>query len=466
MSQPEPHAQREGGFAMIVAIVIATVAILVVTLILTTGVRLNSSTVRERDWQLAFQVAESGVENSVTQLRSNNAYSGTTGPTPVSGGEFEVKVQTKGSGKVVDALGYVPSKNAPNVIKRRLTVEYQPEPSFRYALFSNSSLFINSGNGVVKGDVFGNQDVVIDNTSEVVGSVVSATGKVSLDQNAKVRKSGGTGGDVTSGGYDTSTKNAVDMALNSVVEGDVRIKVASGACASSTALTGATSGLYKLANNGSIGGTVRMPDGATATPPILPAAKRVATCAVTEGAKALPTYTFDPSNYPGLQTKTATWFNGGGPALSGAYYITDDGAGYIDLSKRQVGGTLTLISEPKIIQSNSGPAFFPSSGLGSAIVQIIALNTSTDPASPSFQVQNQFNVPTGPDAPAVLVYSRGFCDFKNTTIDNGAVYCNGMNIKNGLEITYDPRIERLLGFGSAKLVRSSFVERPSSTPLP
>lgn len=449
---------------MIVAIIVATVAILVVTLILSTGVRLNSSTVRERDWQLAFQVAESGVENSVTQLRSNNSYGGTAGPQTVSGGEFEVKVQDKGSGKLIDAVGYVPSKNAANVIKRRLTVEYQPEPSFRYALFSGSSLFINSGNGVVRGDVFGNQDVVVDNTSEVVGSVISATGKVLLDQNAKVRKDGSTGGDVTSGGYDTSSKNAIDMANNSLVEGDIKIKVASGACASSTALTSAASSFYKFANSGTVNGMVRMPDGATATP-IVAAAKRVATCTVTDGAKTMPTYTFDPSNYPGLQTKTATWFNSGGSALSGAYYITDDGSGPINLSNRQVGGTLTLISEPKITQSNSGPAFFPSSGLGSAVVQIIALNTSTDPSSPSFQVQNQFNVPTS-DPPAVLVYAKGFCDFKNTTIDNGAVYCNGMNIKNGLEIKYDNRIERLIGFGSAKLVRSSFVERPSSTPLP
>jgi hypothetical protein len=110
---------------------------------------------------------------------------------------------------------------------------------------------------------------------------------------------------------------------------------------------------------------------------------------------------------------------------------------------------------PRALHSYTGQ-FFASSIPSSAIVQIISLNTSQDPNLPSVEIANQFNVPSS--NPAVLLFSNGYCKFKNDTIDNGAVYCNGMDIKNGLEINYDPRIKSLIGFGGAKLTRSKFVE--------
>ena len=54
------------------------------------------------------------------------------------------------------------------------------------------------------------------------------------------------------------------------------------------------------------------------------------------------------------------------------------------------------------------------------------------------------------DGVAGLLYTTGKMSFKNKgTPGEGALYSGSMDIKNGFDIIYNPRIERVLGFGVA-----------------
>ena len=76
-------------------------------------------------------------------------------------------------------------------------------------------------------------------------------------------------------------------------------------------------------------------------------------------------------------------------------------------------------------------------------------------------IKNNFDVSHDP---AVLLYATGLIQVKNNPDHNGAVYAGAISIKNNLNVTYDPRVERTMGFGDVKYDRQSWVEcRPSTT---
>ena len=54
------------------------------------------------------------------------------------------------------------------------------------------------------------------------------------------------------------------------------------------------------------------------------------------------------------------------------------------------------------------------------------------------------------DGVAGLLYTTGKMAFKNKgTPGEGALYAGSMDIKNGFDIVYNPRIEKVLGFGTS-----------------
>lgn len=472
------QAPGDEGFAMVVSVVLATVAIMLVTVVLAMGVHLDGATTRERRWQLALQVAESGVEEAVTRLRSDPGFGVTPVSATVPGGEYQVKVTplATGAGVQIDSIGFTPSSTATSRLQRRLRVTYQPEPTFQYALFSNTGLSIGAGSGdtcdetqaptdpsarkCVIGDVFANDDLVLENTAEVVGNVISAEGTVELKNNAAIRANvvTGEGGNVRTGGNRNDSGWFALRIGNADVTGNADIRVADAACTDQNR--------YNVDNANRVGGTVTLPPGATAT-----GATRVDACNVRTDTTPLPTYEYDPSNYNAAKTTTAAAFNafsgdlnnfGGSP--TDALYVTGAANEYVSLKDKFVTDDFALITETKLEQPNSGSDFFPSAaGLADDIIQIISLSSHTSGGF-TIDVENHFDVPL-PGSPAVLVYTPGSCSFKNTFLDNGAVYCGTLDISQGLAITYDPRIERLVGFGTAKFVRSSFRELAPSTAL-
>lgn len=457
MSLLKAHEPDEAGFAMIVAMIISTVAILLVTSVLALGIHLDGATVRDRKLQFALQVAEAGADQAAaditTALDSGTVYANPSGSVSVPGGSYQTKATVVSNGYQIDSIGTVQG------IKRRIRVQYLPEPSFKYALFSNTSLAVKSAGGV-DGDVFGNLDVELLNGTIVTGGVTSATGKVFLNENAKVKKAADdTGGFVTSGGLNTSSSPQWGVRLDNgaVIDGDVKTLVASAGTPCPSAAN------YNIRNDGEIKGKVFLPGSVEGTLPTGGPSSVVYACtarAATGGS--LPP--FNVSGIAGLVPKTPAEFEAM-PFLSGKIFVTGGQDESIDLAGQTVNGDFTLVTQVVIKRSNTGVAPFSTPGPDKTIHLISTNTTKLTEADPAINIDD-LNLPASPQpSPALLIYSTGYCDLKNTIVTSGAVYCNGINIKNNIDIRYDERIRKVLGFGSSLYVKSGFRELASSTPL-
>ena len=59
---------------------------------------------------------------------------------------------------------------------------------------------------------------------------------------------------------------------------------------------------------------------------------------------------------------------------------------------------------------------------------------------------------SGGDNTAVLLYApNGPIAFKNNADFQGAVYANNIQVKNNMNVAYDPRLESIVGFGYTTL---------------
>lgn len=466
----------DDGFAMIVAMVISAIAIVLVTVILSMSVHLDQASTRERKWQLALQVAEAGVERAVSLANSNIqangslTFGGEAGPVTVAGGQFQTRVTPIAAGGLqIDAVGYVPSATAsPDQVKRRLRVQFTPAPSFKYALYSATDLFVKSSGGV-SGDVFANQRLEVYNGTIVTGSAISATGVVVLDQGAEIHKAAdGSGGNVYSGGTADDAginpdKYGIYMQGNSLIQGDAHAQVDATPC-SSPDLQHYVWGL----NGSQVNGTVFTPSGTRGT---LTAGATTIDCEGRFASTSIPSYSYNPANYSNITQLTAAQFNAlpSHTHLVGTYRVVAGASDSVDLACRTIdgnGGNFALITEAHIIDSNSCNDFIYTGPTNSSpVVQIISLNNG-DATNPAVDIQNQFDITaSGAQIPAVLIYAVGYCSLKNNVVTNGAVYCGaGVNIVNSLNVTYDAAIQSLVGFGNALYQRTSFRELTSTTP--
>ena len=448
----------ESGVALVMSVVVSMVALTLVTALLAAGLHLNTATTRERKWQLALQVAEAGVERAVAELNVDLTYPGEATPVAIPGGEYSTEVTMYNDGFQVDAVGYVPSSTAGNRIQRRIQVVYGPEPQFKYALFSYTSMFLKSTGGI-DGDVFANEDVELWNGTEVVGNVVSSQGKLKLNQNAKVlRETADNGGNAYSGGVDTSGSPdwAIKLDNNAVIEGDAHAQV-------ETVCDGANN--YNIVNGGDILGRALTPGNVFGTDP---AGGVEDACELRYPKSELPTFNWQPWMYPGLVEMSVSAFNAlpANSLLSGNLWVQGSSGDVIDMACKTITGDFFLYTEARIKKANvcGGTPFY--SGSPDATLFLVTSNNSVSTSAPSVDVENTLELPAAPDpSPALMIFSQGLCDLKNSVISSGAVYCKTIDIKNGIDIRYDPRIERILGFGGALYVRASFRELTSTTPL-
>lgn len=452
---------------MIVAIIIAMVGLVIATTVLALGVRSDTSTTRERKWQLALQVAEAGVEQAAAELNADPdlVYGGTVSPVPIAGGDVATRVTplANGAGFQIDAVGYVPSATASQVVTRRIRVLYQPAAAFRYALFSASGLFVKSAGGI-DGDVYANDAVEVYNGTQVFGNVTSGTSTVKLNQNAEViEDADGNGGSVFSGGYDDDSPDdwAVFLDNNAYIENDVHTRVPD----SDECTTAAKAASYNVKGGmgADVDGTVYTVRGSLGVIGFT-AGDAQSTCAVTTGVEPLPAFFYNESNYPTLDTMSVTEF-GTLTTLSGEIKVDAFESDSIDFACKTITGSFTLITVAKITKTNTCGAvpFYSGTDPANEVIQIISLNTFGSSSDPAINVENSLQLPD--PAPALLIYSKGYCDLKNSVLTTGAVYCAGIGIKNTLDITYDSRIERLVGFGPVLHERTLFRELSPSTPL-
>src|SRR3954447_829983 len=271
----------EGGFAMIITMLVITVVAVMTLGMLATGLHLQAATARDSRWNRALQVAEAGVDNAIYQLGENPSFAQ---PGPVAGsvpkGTFSVSVVKPKRGWLV-----VTSSGTVARVKRRIEVTYGPAASFKFALFSDTGLEVKNNNGTT-GDIFANQSIVMKQNSGVKGSVVSATGTIDMENNAVIQKNNGKGGDAYSGGYDAAGLWGIRMQNGATIQGN--------AFAQEEGCSPPDTTRYNIANAGSVlgnamaGGSINGSVSGTSTP---------FNCQLRQPTRLLPQYHYDPDLY-------------------------------------------------------------------------------------------------------------------------------------------------------------------------
>jgi hypothetical protein len=470
----------EEGYALVTSILLLAIMSLLMMASLAAGDSVNNLTGRGARWTALLGVTESGVNDAVTRLSANrNAvatstgckYDGTsTAGCAGPGGEYQVTWQKLSRGKIlITSYGFYPSvsnylSGAANSLAREVQVTMGPEKSFKYALFSETTLDIKNNTTVI-GDIFSNAKLLIENNAIVCGNVDNASLGVELGDNAMVVK--GISGSSCESDANVTSGGSISMDNNgATIEGDA---TASGPTQQDCPPTPDTN--YSI-TGGQVLGTATACGVITSTAPN----SHPGTKTSPPVTQALPSFTFDPANYtdltcfpssgtcgPSNTTPTAvTSFNALSKTnMTGTYAVWQTqptSSTRIDLEGMSLGGDLTVVTNAPIDFGNTSD-ITGTSGSNLVLVSLYVPPTGTTCSESggdcSIYGKNAVIVDAGdPNDPddgiAMLLYTPGKMAFKNqANAADGALYAGSMDIKNGFSITYNERVDSISGFGAA-----------------
>jgi Tfp pilus assembly protein PilX len=486
----------EEGYSLVIAMLL--LAIMAVLLVV--GLDAGTASLRQSslsvEWSKALAVAEAGLNDSITRLGESRSaanpcnMSGSTVCTG-GGGQYQVSWTQTGGNIVVTSVGYFPTKTTPT-FTREVQATYEPVPTFRYALFSQTALDIKN-NATVTGDIYSDGNVSVGQNATICGSIISSAGGVSVANNGQILTSNASYGcSGKSGRVWTGGSTGISGASNAVIQGDAI------AGAPSTTTCSATSSSYAVMNFTVSGaakacGKISGVTGATSSTP-----------GVTTAAPApvtFPTFVFDPNNYPTASTDPLhlQCYPSGGTcgsnqsstavadfnayvathktSLTGTFAVWQTGAQpmsnpgncstasttEICLDGITLSGDFTIVTNAAVDFGNTSTVSTTSSSVTADMVVVStyqpATGTSctTNGGDCSIYGKNsvQFDAGTvsNPDDGVVgLLYTTGKMAFKNHPASQppgeGALYAGSMDLKNGYDILYNSRIERVLGFGT------------------
>ena len=469
---------RDDGYALVVTMLLLAI----MTVLMVVSLQAGESALRRSQegirWTKALTLAEAGVHAAIANLGIDRTWQptcplGGTTPCAAEGGQYQVSWASQPDGGVaIEARGYYPTLASPRYV-RAVKVLLEPAPAFRYALFSSDRLTIKN-NAAIEGDIYSAKDVVVGNGQVICGSVVAAGGDITLGNNSRVVTSDPAIG--CSGRSGLAWANgSITMGIGAVVGGDAKASAPSQTVCS----PGSTS--YQIS-----GGTVQ--GNATAcgriTSTVL-GASQPGVNTTPPAVEPLPTFVFDTNNYPDLvcypstgtcgpaNTSTSATSSVNGYVathelnLTGTFAVWQTSPSQstkVLLDGIRLGGDLTIITNAPIDLGNTSQVTL-APGVASARLVLISLyvpppNTTCDTSGGecSIYAKNSVTFDDGdPDDPddgiAVLLYTPGKMAFKNTGGDasngEGALYAGGMDLKNGFNIAYNGRVQRVLGFGSS-----------------
>ncbi len=464
--------RQDDGFALVTVMAMLAVLALLLVVALSAGNAAFTSSEKGARWTKTLAVAEAGANDAITQIAQDRSVIPaceieSANVCRVAGGEYQWrKIPESGGRIVVQAVGYYPTLDAAEV-SRTIQVLLEPEATFRYALFSASTMEIKN-DSIVNGDVYSRQAVLVNNNAVICGSIFNTEGGVTIGVNAQVVKANGDcsgkDGRVWAGG-------TISMA-GAYVEGD-----ATASAPSSIACPPTPSTDYAVLG-GTVGGT------ATACGQVTASASSMVANTWTDppAARSLPEYTFDAANYPGASCfavssspcsqSPTNWsptavsrFNStvSKANMQGTYVIWQSNPGpttKVSLDGLSLSGDLTIVTNAPIDMGNTTAV----NSTVPATLVIVSLYIPPDgtvcadnkPEYCSIYAQNTVTIDDGDpadpeDGIALMLYTPGKMSFKNTGGQNsngeGALYAGAMDIKNGFDVTYNGRIERVLGFG-------------------
>jgi hypothetical protein len=483
---------REEGYSLVISMLLMAIMMVLLAVSLDAG----SSSLRQSslslEWSKALTVAEGGADAAVTLLgesraATNSCAIGTSSVCNGVDGQYQVRWTTTGSKIVVTSVGYYPNK-ANEQFAREVQITYEPIPSFKYAIFSQTALSV-ANNMTVMGDIYSAGDITVGTNSTVCGSVISSGGGVTMQNGASIVKTyaplgcSGKSGNVWTGGT-----NGIAGGTTGSVEGSLK------ASNPSTATCGVAGATYKITGSFTVTGTATACGSISAG---LTAATKTAGSSTSQPAPVtFPAFTFDPNNYPSsvsdplhLQcyptttpitncsandsTTSVSDFNtyvtAHKSALTGTFAVWQRSASSstaINLDGITLGGDFTLITNAPVTFGNTSTVTTtaPSADLfvvstyqptGSCTAALVNTGGSDCSIYGKNSVEFDSGVQSDPNDGVVgLLYTTGKMAFVNSSnniadVGDGALYAQSMDFKNGFNVIYNSRVERVLGFGAS-----------------
>ncbi len=483
---------REEGYSLVISMLLMAIMMVLLAVSLDAG----SSSLRQSslslEWSKALTVAEGGADAAVTLLgesraATNSCAIGTSSVCNGVDGQYQVRWTTTGSKIVVTSVGYYPNK-ANEQFAREVQITYEPIPSFKYAIFSQTALDV-ANNMTVMGDIYSAGDVTVGTNSTVCGSVISSGGGVTMQNGASIVKTyaplgcSGKSGSIWTGGT-----NGIAGGTTGSVEGSLK------ASNPSTATCGVAGATYKITGSFTVTGTATACGSISAG---LTAATKTAGSSTSQPAPVtFPAFTFDPNNYPSsvsdplhLQcyptttpitncsandsTTAVTDFNtyvtAHKSALTGTFAVWQRSASSstaINLDGITLGGDFTLITNAPVTFGNTSTVTTTAASADLFVVSTYqptgsctASLVNTGGADCSIYGKNSVEFDSGVqsdpnDGVVGLLYTTGKMAFVNSSnniadVGDGALYAQSMDFKNGFNVIYNSRVERVLGFGAS-----------------
>ena len=465
-------ARDEDGFAMIMAIVLTALVATLAALVLTTGTHTNFATGRGRSYAQALHVAEAGVQDAMVRLDSTSgAFSGTLTGTTTEGSYAVVVTKLPRYRYRLVSTGTVSAGQGLSAA-RKIRVDLAPPPSFKYALFSYTSVDTKN-NDTITGDVWANQNVIVDENDIVDGSVTAATGSIKLRNGSVVT------GDAWSGGYDLATTDGIRLEINARLDGSAKASVTAPTDPVTCGGESASNYTIRLQSGAVVGGSTTT-WGSKTGPGVVGGAISNNICTAAAAAEPMPAFSYNALNYdaatlhefgtPASPSGSAVadfqnWLSGNSTALAGTFTVFQSGevsqGTRLDLTGVVMSADLTIITNVPIFTNGLTDA----SSLTDAILALASTykpptgslcDVNQDLSECSIHLKNNFQ-PSGNTA--VLAYAPfGPIAVKNNQVHFGAIYGDNIQIKNNQELTYDPRVERVVGFGPVTLEVLTWME--------
>jgi hypothetical protein len=453
----------ERGIAMTMTVVIIMIAASLAAVILIQGSNTERHSGRGKNWNEALQAADAGVQAAIARLQADNglvpALQPITGNT--ADGAYSVTVQRLPRGRYRIESSGTAGRVQGLKSERHIRAILAPPVSFEYALFSLKDVSTKNIN-YVEGDVWANGSVTVLKNDTIDGDVFAANGWLVMESGSTIT------GDVQTGSYNPADDVAMqigDAGGGATVKGNVKASSTAADCEG-----GPGKSKYKILGGIVEGNAVTVSNGVGST---VVGTTTTGLCTQAPNTKQMPFFDFDPTRYDpapweGTVSQFQTLINMS-PNLQGVYHVTGDGM--VDLSGTTIVADTTIIADTARIWTNGVDA--NTGGQDTLFILVSGYKaqpgdqcTSSDDASgnPSPEdcaigLKNNFD-PTD-DNIATLVYAPlGPVAFKNTGDFNGAVYGTDIVLKNTMNITYDGRVDRVLGFGPVTYERESWVELP------
>lgn len=456
---------EEEGVAMIVAVLLSSVIATLAILMLSSGLHVDKATARGRHFVQALSVAESGIEQAISRIETAGtamASTSFTGSTEL--GAYAVTITQNGRGRLtVESVGGVREGRALGST-RKIKVEMAPASAFDKALFSYTTVETKN-NDVIDGGVWANHNVILAQGTIVRGSVVAATGYFYAGAGALVEA------DATSGGFHATDGRAVHLDGGAEVDGAL-VAAVTGPCD----IDDQSDYKVDLDNGSLVGGSVTTWGTSIAGSGNVTGARNTTTCIPAPAPKPLPSFSFNAANYASVRyfgtpsTSSAmgvndfqTYIDSVSKRISGTFYVNQSApltqSTRLDLTGVVITGDTTIITNTPIFGNGT------TDDTTDAVFSMVSTyqppagtscDVNQDNSQCAIHLKNNFKT-TGQTA--VLVYApNGPVAIKNNQEQFGAIYGDSIQIKNNQMMTYDARVDRVVGFGDVGLAQVSWKE--------